>query len=98
MTKMKRTSGKRLLSWLLAVAMMTGLLPGILPTASAAYSDHVVSVDDTYPEGITVNLFDYWLTKRDDSDQSNPNNYQIWLSLLPRQAKSPDYRTIPRVK
>lgn len=62
----------RILASVLILALLTGLVPWIMPAAQAAT---VVQPAEKYPEGITVNVFDYWLTAQNDSDNSNPANY-----------------------
>lgn len=75
------TKIRRCLATLLALAMMTGVLP---MNATAAYATDTslsqipdtVPVENTRPEGITINLFDYWLDAKVSSDDSNPEGYE----------------------
>ena len=61
--------------------MMIGMLP---MNATAAYATgtslsqipDTVTVDKMCPEGITINLFDYWLDAQDSQDGSNPEGYE----------------------
>lgn len=39
-----------------------------------ALSDHLV--EGVTPKGTTINLFDYWISGRDDADNANPENFQ----------------------
>ena len=75
------TKKRRWLATLLVLAMMIGMLP---MNATAAYATgtslsqipETVTVEKTHPEGITINLFDYWLDTQDSQDGSNPENYK----------------------
>ena len=63
---------KRWLAVWMTLAMLVTMLP-VMPTAAgAAVSDHVVPLGDRYeqyPEGITLDLFDYSL----DPTESDPD-------------------------
>ena len=75
------TKKRRWLATLLVLAMMIGMLP---MNATAAYATgtslsqipDTVTVDKMCPEGITINLFDYWLDAQDSQDGSNPEGYE----------------------
>ena len=75
------TKKRRWLATLLVLAMMIGMLP---MNAAAAYATgtslsqipETVTVEKTHPEGITINLFDYWLVGKESQDDSNPADYQ----------------------
>ena len=75
------TKKRRWLATLLVLAMMIGMLP---MNATAAYATgtslsqipETVTVEKTHPEGITINLFDYWLDAQDNPDNSNPKDYK----------------------
>ena len=75
------TKKRRWLATLLVLAMMIGMLP---MNATAAYATgtslsqipETVTVEKTHPEGITINLFDYWLDAQDNPDNSNPKDYE----------------------
>lgn len=75
------TKIRRWLAALLVLAMMIGMLPASATTAYATDTPtsqilETVTVEKTHPEGITINLFDYWLDKQESSDDSNPANYE----------------------
>ena len=60
------TKIRRWLAALLVLAMMIGMLPASATTAYATDTSLsqipvTVTVENTHPEGITINLFDYWL-------------------------------------
>lgn len=75
------TKKRRWLATLLVLAMMIGMLP---MNATAAYATgtslsqipETVTVEKTHPEGITINLFDYWLVGKESQDDSNPIDYE----------------------
>lgn len=75
------TKIRRWLATLLVLAMMIGVLP---VNATAVYATgtspsqipETVTVEKTHPEGITINLFDYWLDEQDSPDNSNPEDYK----------------------
>lgn len=75
------TKKRRWLATLLVLAMMIGMLP---MNATAAYATgtslsqipETVTVEKTHPEGITINLFDYWLEGKESQDDSNPADYR----------------------
>ena len=62
---------KRWGSFLLAVCMIVSLM---IPVVGAENEDslrnYVVSIRDPKPEGVTVNLFDYWVKKQDENDST----------------------------
>lgn len=75
------TKKRRWLAALLVLAMMIGMLPASATTAYATGTSlsqipDTVPVEKTHPEGITINLFDYWLDKQESPDNSNPANYE----------------------
>lgn len=75
------TKIRRWLAALLVLAMMIGMLPASATTAYATDTSlsqipDTVPVEKTHPEGITINLFDYWLDKQESPDNSNPDNYK----------------------
>lgn len=75
------TKIRRWLAALLVLAMMIGMLPASATTAYATDTSlsqipKTVTVEKTHPEGITINLFDYWLDKQESPDNSNPANYE----------------------
>lgn len=41
-----------------------------LPSGTPLYQNHIV--DGVSPNGTTINLFDYWITNQNDSDNSDP--------------------------
>lgn len=45
-----------------------------MPSGKPPYSDHIVN--GVSPNGTTINLFDYWLTSQDASDNSNPSGIE----------------------
>ena len=75
------TKIRRWLAALLVLAMMIGVLP---VNATAVYATgtspsqipETVTVEKTHPEGITINLFDYWLEGKESQDDSNPADYR----------------------
>lgn len=75
------TKIRRWLAALLVLAMMIGMLPASATTAYATDTSlsqipETVTVENTHPEGITINLFDYWLDAHDNPDDENPANYE----------------------
>lgn len=75
------TKIRRWLAALLVLAMMIGMLPASATTAYATDTSlsqipKTVTVEKTHPEGITINLFDYWLDAKVSSDDSNPDDYE----------------------
>ena len=58
------SKGRAIRRWIavvLAVAMVCGMVPWSTVEAQAAAQDvSVVQPETMYPEGITVNLYDYW--------------------------------------
>lgn len=71
----KRKTVQRILAATLVLSLLAGVLPWTVSGASANTSVAVVQPTEMYPEGITVNLYDYWLSNPDDSDQTNPSDY-----------------------
>ncbi len=45
-----------------------------MPSGEPPYSDHIVN--GVSPNGTTINLFDYWLTSQDASDNSDPSGIE----------------------
>lgn len=43
-------------------------------TGETPFSQYVIEPEETYPSGTVINLFDYWLTNRDDADDDEPQN------------------------
>ena len=75
------TKIRRWLAALLVLAMMIGMLPASATTAyatdtSLSQISETVTVEKTHPEGITINLFDYWLEKQESPDDNNPEDYK----------------------
>lgn len=75
------TKKRRCLATLLVLAMIIGMLPASATTAYATDTSlsqipKTVTVEKTHPEGITINLFDYWLDAQDNADNSNPEGYK----------------------
>ena len=75
------TKKRRWLAILLVLAMMIGMLPASATTAYATDTPtsqipKTVTVEKTHPEGITINLFDYWLEKQESPDDNNPEDYK----------------------
>lgn len=75
------TKIRRWLAALLVLAMMIGMLPASATTAYATDTSlsqipETVTVEKTHPEGITINLFDYWLEKQESPDDNNPEDYK----------------------
>lgn len=64
---------KRFLAALMALAMLVTMIP-VMPTAAEAAVPDKVTVEKMRPEGITIDLFDYWLTTQDGSDVNDPQN------------------------
>lgn len=71
----KRKTAQRILAATLVLSLLGGMLPWTVSGANANTSVAVVQPTEMYPEGITVNLYDYWLSNPDDSDQTNPSDY-----------------------
>lgn len=71
----KRKTAQRILAATLVLSLLAGVLPWTVSGASANTSVAVVQPTEMYPEGITVNLYDYWLSNPDDSDRTNPSDY-----------------------
>ena len=63
----KHTIGKRLVAVFVALAMIIGFVPAYATPAYAAVPD-TVTVEKMRPEGITIDLFDYWLTTQEAPD------------------------------
>lgn len=75
------TKKRRWLATLLVLAMMIGMLPASATTAYATDTPTLqipdtVKVEKMSPEGITINLFDYWLDAQGNRDDSNPADYE----------------------
>ncbi len=75
------TKKRRWLAVLLVLAMMIGMLPASATTVYATDTPtsqipDTVTVEKIRPEGITINLFDYWLDVQDKPDNSNPEDYK----------------------
>lgn len=75
------TKKRRWLAVLLVLAMMIGMLPMNATDAYATDTSTLqipvtVTVENTHPEGITINLFDYWLDAQGSQDDNNPEDYQ----------------------
>lgn len=75
------TKIRRWLAALLVLAMMIGMLPASATTAYATDTSpsqipDPVPVENMHPEGITINLFDYWLDEQNNPDDNNPANYE----------------------
>ena len=70
----KKMRLRRMLSASVIVALLAGLLPPAV--AEAAVSDHIVPLapQALHPQGITVDLFDYWLDAQDAPDDGKPEN------------------------
>lgn len=68
MSTRKRRWGAILLTVCMALSLMTTGAHAAGEEPSADFSAHEVNVEDPYPEGVTVDLFDYWLTERDAVD------------------------------
>lgn len=67
---------RRWIAMVLAVAMVCGMVPWSTVEAQAAAQDvSVVQPETMYPEGITVNLYDYWLTSQDAADDRYISSY-----------------------
>lgn len=62
------------IAFIIAVGMIvSGLVTGTV--AQADVNDPGNLVQGVSPNGTTINVFDYWLTSQDASDQSNPDQY-----------------------
>lgn len=74
----KKMRLRRMLSASVIVALLAGLLPPVV--AEAAVSDHIVpqAPQALHPQGITVDLFDYWLDAQDAPDDGKPENGAEW--------------------
>ena len=77
----KRRWGAILLTVCMALSLMTTGAHAAGEDSPADFSDYEVNVEDPYPEGVTVDLFDYWLdmqtspdnTKSKDDDKQKGN-------------------------
>lgn len=68
------TKKRRWLAALLVLAMMIGMLPASATTAQAAEPEEVpLGTVALRPEGITIDLFDYWSTQSDDDPDGGDN-------------------------
>ena len=56
------------------LALVLTALLSIPAVALAAVQDH--AAPGLTPRGTTINVFDYWIGGQDESDDSNPDNYQ----------------------
>lgn len=63
----KHTIGKRLVAVFVTLAMIIGFVPAYATPAYAADRE-IVTVEKMRPEGITIDLFDYWLTTQEAPD------------------------------
>lgn len=72
----KRKTAQRILAATLVLSLLGGMLPWTVSGANANTSVAVVQPTEMYPEGITVNLYDYWLTTPDAGDLYNPGDYK----------------------
>ena len=75
------TKIRRWLAALLVLAMMIGMLPASATTAYATDTSpsqipDPVPVENMHPEGITINLFDYWLDEQGNPDNDNLADYK----------------------
>ena len=68
MSTRKRRWGAILLTVCMALSLMTTGAHAAGEEPSADFSAHEVNVEDPYPEGVTVDLFDYWLEYQDSPD------------------------------
>lgn len=72
MSTRKRRWGAILLTVCMALSLMTTGAHAAGEEPSADFSAHEVNVEDPYPEGVTVDLFDYWL-----EDQNSPDSQRM---------------------
>ena len=68
MSTRKRRWGAILLTVCMALSLMTTGAHAAGEELLADFSAHEVNVEDPYPEGVTVDLFDYWLEYQDSPD------------------------------
>ena len=86
----KRRWGAILLTVCMALSLMTTGAHAAGEDSPADFSDYEVNVEDPYPEGVTVDLFDYWLdmqtspdnTKSKDDDKQKGINKEHALKFL----------------
>ena len=77
MSTRKRRWGAILLTVCMALSLMTTGAHAAGEEPSADFSAHEVNVEDPYPEGVTVDLFDYWLTERDAVDVNKGSGKEV---------------------
>lgn len=77
MSTRKRRWGAILLTVCMALSLMTTGAHAAGEELLADFSAHEVNVEDPYPEGVTVDLFDYWLTERDAVDVNKGNGKEV---------------------
>ena len=90
MSTRKRRWGAILLTVCMALSLMTTGAHAAGEELLADFSAHEVNVEDPYPEGVTVDLFDYWLdmqtspdnTKSKDDDKQKGINKEHALKFL----------------
>ena len=68
MSTRKRRWGAILLTVCMALSLMTTGAHAAGEELLADFSAHEVNVEDPYPEGVTVDLFDYWLEYQNSPD------------------------------
>ena len=68
MSTRKRRWGAILLTVCMALSLMTTGAHAAGEELLADFSAHEVNVEDPYPEGVTVDLFDYWLEDQNSTD------------------------------
>ena len=70
----KRTKTRQCLAILLALAVLIGMLPASATTAQEAEPEEVpLGTVALRPEGITIDLFDYWFTRSDVDPDGGEN-------------------------
>ena len=77
MSTRKRRWGAILLTVCMALSLMTTGAHAAGEELLADFSAHEVNVEDPYPEGVTVDLFDYWLTERDAVDVNKGSGKEV---------------------
>ena len=73
---MKQNRRRRTIAVLLTAALMLGLLP-LGGTAAQAAAGTVLPQEALHPAGITVNLFDYWVTSQTASDNGKTSDADL---------------------
>lgn len=71
MRKQRQNLMERWLAIILAFTLLVGLLPPLIVPVHADVNDHIIDIaqDDIKPDGITIDLIDYWITpNRFDQD------------------------------